>query len=205
MSENTENKEINENIKSVESVSTEKSDAKNVKDVKDAKDADIAKAQEKISTEELEKITKEIIEQESKKPKTKEKKSYSRNIFVTEDNTFDVDIEYYSYKNSFKVKGVDDDFDPENDQAEVENFVVTLKYPSQLDSEIVAGTIARQMQGSSSISLIDFITLDLARLNVLLRSWSLEEDISEISKLHPKIIKGILEQIRQKIGSDGTI
>jgi hypothetical protein len=127
-------------------------------------------------------------------------------IFVTEKDSFSISIEYYKDENSnLIVSGVDDSFDITRQSKKI---TVTLKRPSQGDVSAISNSpIRSNIKNIDSMSISEFLLLEISRFIVLMRSWSLPNKINNetIMSINPKIIKGILNKIRNEIGTDGII
>lgn len=127
-------------------------------------------------------------------------------IFISEKDTFDIKITYQKVDGNILIKDADEDFD---DAIPSKSIAVTFKYPSQGDVSMIS--VAFKGVGSvgtlENIDLKDFINVEFARLLCLIRSWSLKTKISRenISSLHPRIVKAMLEGLRNKIGMDGIL
>ena len=124
-------------------------------------------------------------------------------IFVTEDDTFEVNIKYYNKDGKLFVKTIDEDFDDTFNPAKSLN--ITLKYPSQGDCIVIERSIASNDNATENLKT--FLRMEYHRFLVLARKWSLLEKFDEpnIIKLQPKIVKGILHGIREKINLDGLV
>ena len=126
-------------------------------------------------------------------------------IFVTEEDTFDIEVKFYKKDGKLFVMGVDDEFD--NAEKNIKSINITLKYPSQSDC-LNMNRIKLDMQKSDDI--IDprsVLQLEYSRFVILARKWSIKEKLEEsnILKLNPKILKGIFQLLRNKIEFDGII
>lgn len=126
------------------------------------------------------------------------KKEYDVNdaIFITENDTFDVTVRWQKFGNKIYVEEGDSEFDKDN--GNINEFVVTFKYPSQGDYEIIMSSGAYRNQ--EDIKLTDIIQLELARMVTLVRKWSLKQNLSKMVDLDPNIIKAILTGVRNEIG-----
>jgi len=143
------------------------------------------------------------VKEEVKEIKPEIKLSKFADIFVTEENTFDVTVRYYKEKEDLIVEGVSDSFDNKVDSIQ---FSATLKYPSQGDYAIIYSNIDNMSPGEE-MGVREFLKIEFSRLACLLRSWTIDEKVSNIAlmKMHPAIIKSMIGQIRDKIGMDGII
>ena len=143
-------------------------------------------------------VKKDVVKTEEPKP--------ILSVFITEDDIFDVTVEFYKDKGKTFVKDIDSDFDITKP---TEKLNVTLKYPSQGDVDTIYSMAGRQVTATNpaDISLPDFLRLELARLAILVRKWSAGVDITpeKIYQLNPKIVKGIIIKVRNEIGLEGII
>lgn len=130
----------------------------------------------------------------------------SMSAFITEDDVFDIAVEFYKEKGRVFVKDIDDNFDVNK---QIEKFAVTVKYPSQGDMELIQTMAGRQINTNnpSEISMPDFLRLEVSRLSILMRKWSAGVEITpdKIYQLNPKIVKGLILKIRNEIGLEGII
>lgn len=122
-------------------------------------------------------------------------------VFVTEKDTFDVRLSYYKVEGDFIVESVDEDFDSKNPS--VKNLDITFKYPSQGDYESIIAQNAYKTP--DKMTLIDVMQMELTRIVVLIRKWSLKEDFTRMVELDTKIVKGITNKVREKIGVKGIL
>lgn len=124
-------------------------------------------------------------------------------IFVTESDLFDIIIKYYNKDNKLFVKSVDEEFDDLNSNSKTIN--ITLKYPSQGDCMAIERSVIGVDNASDNLKT--FLRMEYSRFLVLARKWSLTEKLeeSQVIKLHPKIVKGIFHEVREKIGLDGLL
>ena len=119
-------------------------------------------------------------------------------IFVTEQNTFECEVEFYRDNDNIIVKNVDDNFDATH--AGIRKITFSCKYPSQGDYEMMLNSPTyRNMQ--NSFRPIDMVALELTRLTILIRSWSLPQEFSRMVELDPKIVRGMTFAVSNKIGN----
>jgi hypothetical protein len=126
-------------------------------------------------------------------------------IFVTEKDSFSVSIEYYKDGNNIFVEGLDDNFDITRQSKKI---TATFKKPSQGDVTTIANSpIRNSIKNIESMSINEFLLLEISRLMILIRSWTLPNKINNetIMSINPKIIKGLLNKIRNEIGTEGII
>jgi len=172
---------------------------------KDIVDEAVKEAMEEAEKEDI-KAKEEMKAKESSKKKIK--LSTFSDIFITESDTFDIEVSYYKDGDEMLVSDVDDRFDSKRD--DLNSFVITLKYPDQGDySAISAQAQVGQVNsnGLENLDIRDYLTLEFARVLCLMRKWTIDVDLSHsrMVKLHPKIVKSIINQVRNKIGTDGII
>lgn len=149
------------------------------------------------------KIDKDKIESGEKEISIKKVK---QSPFITEDDIFDVSVKFYREGQTIKVEGVDEDFDSKND-AEV--IRCSFKYVSEGDAVSIAAMINSYNIHKSfdDMTIHDYSCYELVRFMVLLRKWSLDEEISNesIFKLHPRIVKALCRGITNVIATDGLV
>ena len=152
---------------------------------------------------------------EAVKPKTKS------SIFVTESDTFDISIKWYIREGQILVEDADDDFDSnylgniidkENggkiryDETfnGINEIIVTFKYPSQGDYELIMNSTI--YKSPEEIKVSDILQMELARVMTLIRKWNLEEDISlTLNQVDPSIMKAMISKVRDHIGMKGIL
>ena len=167
---------------------------------------------EKESVEETK--NEEVVEKESveeKKPLTIDlsngipeeiEEDTNDDIFVTEDDTFEVNVEFYFNDDKLFVKSVDEnEYDPIGKN--VRSFSATFKHPSQADLETIMANVA--YKSPEFLEMKDIISLELVRMGILLRKWTLTQKLERIVELDPKIIKGMMNSVRDVIGMDGIV
>jgi hypothetical protein len=153
----------------------------------------------------IENIKTEVAKIETAKIETAKVENEHGDIFITEDNTFDVTVKYYKENNNVFVEGVDDAFDITKKSKQ---FTVTIKYPSQSDVSIIYKQSSALKSGAlEDIDIRDILGLEFSRFLCLMRKWTLSDklDLSTIMKLNPKIVKSIVMQVRVILGMDGII
>jgi len=123
----------------------------------------------------------------------------NEDLFVTEKTTFEAKVRYYKdEKNGFIVEGVSEEFDEKN---KLQEIIVTCKYPSQSDYQSLLNSPS--FKGLNDLRAVDVVLLELSRLSLLIRGWSLKQDLARIMEMDPRIVKGILWAVSQKIGMQG--
>ena len=142
-------------------------------------------------------------DKENSPEKKEEKKKLSQSIFVTENDTFDVKVKFYREGARLFVDEVDEEFDKSKTCEEIN---VKFKYASQGDSDLIV-TQANLNGKVDEIDVREFTRLGLIRLMILSRDWDIDEKLNNesIMKLHPKIVKALLNGIVEEIGMDGII
>ena len=137
-------------------------------------------------------------------PEKKEaKKKLTQSIFVTENDTFDVKVKFYREGAKLIVEEVDEGFDKSQN---CEEITVKFKYASQGDYDLIVSQ-AKLNGNTDEIDVREFTRLGLVRLMILVRDWDIDEKLNNesIMKLHPKIVKALLNGIVEEIGMDGII
>lgn len=124
-------------------------------------------------------------------------------IFITENDFFDIKIRYHKDGENIFVEGVDESF---NKNGVIKEFTVTFKYPDQSDVTRISSTFPK-VSSVGEIDARDFMKLEFSRLLCLIRKWSLNKPVDDgnIMSLNPKIVKSMVSKIREKIGADGII
>ena len=136
-----------------------------------------------------------------------EKKSEDFSIFITDSDTFDIDIQCYKDGNELKVKGIDGDYD---DTRKSKKISIKFKRPSQGDLTLIntqAGKWSSSPIMESDDTYRNLMSLEFARMIVLIREWTLPDPLTVdvLVTLDPKIVKAIVYEVREKISMDGII
>jgi hypothetical protein len=145
-----------------------------------------------------------VEEPKAEEPKAEEPKAEGKakgkndDIFITESDRFDILMKYYIEENEPIISGFDDDYD---DAKEAQEFTITFKRPSQRDVELIMATKA--IEDFNEATLVDFIEVENIRMMTLIRSWSLDRPLEDLSNIHPKIVKAIRTKISEQIGGNG--
>ena len=84
-------------------------------------------------------------------------------------------------------------------------MILTFKQPNQGDVTNIIGMVYSGGSKLQPNDVVDFTRLELARFMCLIRKWSSDKPIDNenILALNPKIVKAILNKIRESIGADG--
>ena len=145
----------------------------------------------------------DIQKTDDAKVNIKKTEETNSDVFITENDTFDIVVKYYRKDGNMFVKNIDDNFD--DTVKDIKSIVVTMKYPSQGDSMIIERIKSNDSGDVNDIKT--FLRLEYNRFVVLARKWNLPEKLEEgqILNLHPKIVKGIFHVVREKIGLDGLL
>jgi len=157
-----------------------------------------------MSEEVKEEKVKETVKEEIKEVVKSAKGELGFSPFIYESDTFDIIIKCYKdEKLGLLVDKVDTEF--EESKLEVREITFTFKYPSQGDFNIIstqAGTIVNEDDTPNHINLNK---LEFARLLVLVRKWSLPEELSNpnLVDLDPKIVKAVIYGLREKLNLNG--
>lgn len=124
-------------------------------------------------------------------------------LFITEKDTFEITIQYHKSLNlkELIVESVDEIFDARRE--DIHSFKVKFKYPSQRDQEIItSSSFAKTL---TNMNVMEFIQLELVRINTLIRSWTINKDLVTIVEMDPKIIKAICIKVREELGMRGIV
>jgi len=121
-------------------------------------------------------------------------------LFITEKDTFDITVRYYK-KDEVFVENVDDVFD--SNEPSIKQFSITFKYPNQGDFETIMAQNA--YKSPDQLKLIDILQMELTRIVVLIRKWTLNAEFARLAELDPKVIKGIAQKVREKLGMRGIL
>ena len=114
---------------------------------------------------------------------------------------FDISVLYYKVGNDLCVESVDEDFDYK--LPVVKHIDMTFKYPCQGDYETIIAQNA--YKSPDKMTLIDVMQMELTRLVVLIRKWSLDAEFTRMVELDTKIVKAIANKVREKIGVKGIL
>ena len=127
--------------------------------------------------------------------------SMNDGLFITEDDTFDINIKWYKNNDVLFTDESDEGFDDNHDP--INEFTVTFKYPSQGDYELIINSVV--YKSPDEMSIADVLQMELVRLVTLVRGWSLDDDLKRMIELDPFMVKAILKKIRDKIGMKGIL
>ena len=125
----------------------------------------------------------------------------NESIFITENDTFTVTIQWYKDGKDIFVEGESTDFD--STRQDINEFTVTFKYPSQGDYEMIMNS--QNNKSLENMSVSDIIRLEVTRMVTLVRSWSLKQNMDRMVQLDPNIIKSINNKVRNIIGMKGIL
>jgi len=162
------------------------------------------KVKEEVKEPEVKEEVKEEIKEEVKEEIKDSKGDLGFSPFIHESDIFDIIIRCYKDKEKgLLVDKVDTEF--EEDKQEIRGITFTFKYPSQGDFNIIstqAGAIVNEDDAPDHINLNK---LEFARLLVLIRKWSLPEELSNsnLVDLDPKIVKAVIYGLREKLNLNG--
>ena len=141
--------------------------------------------------------------QETKNDVQQIKQDDNSDLFVKETDTFECKVRFYRKDNAFVVENVDEEFNDKDEKNNVREIVFKCKYPSSLDLQTMLGSEYYKSMGELKAS--DLTMLQLQRLSILIRSWSLPQELSELFKIDVRVVKGMLIAISSKIGMNGII
>lgn len=126
--------------------------------------------------------------------------------FISDDDMFDVKVEYYKENKKIFVKGTSDDFDDKKSSTVI-SFKV--KYPSQADCEMISARTDNKVNlvQEGEVDIRSFYKMELNRFLILVRSWSELRELNNknVMDLHPDIIRAVITNIREEIGTTGII
>jgi hypothetical protein len=125
----------------------------------------------------------------------------NESIFIDENDTFDILVRWYKENDKIYVEDSETEFD--DNYTNINEFSVTFKYPSQGDYESILRS--SNYKSPDEMKMIDLIQMELTRLVILIRKWSLTQNLSRMIELDPMIIKSITKKVRDKIGMKGII
>jgi len=149
-------------------------------------------------------VVKEVVKETAKEVVKEVVKNEEDCLFVTENDKFDIVVKYNDNGDGkIIVENVDESF-IESDKTK--KLTVTLKYPSQGDSDAISRAITKG-KNMTDYDIKDFLGLEVVRFMVLARGWSIKKDLNteNIMLLNPRIIKAMVLNVREKIGMDGII
>ena len=136
----------------------------------------------------------EMIEKEPVVEKTVETND---DIFITEKDTFDCAIRYYKDAKGLVVEKVDDEFDVKTENIKTISF--TCKYPNQADYQTMLNSPVYK-EITENITGIDLAKLEITRLSLLIRKWSVPQSMDRLLETDPKIVKAMLISVNEQIG-----
>lgn len=149
-------------------------------------------------------FTKEAITPEAKTEIPSEipikEESLAKDIFIEETDTFDIKVNYYKKDDKIIVENIDPEFENNKD---VKSFTVTLKYPSYLDMQSIQNH--SKIASEEKLGFSDLINLQNVRILVLIRKWSLSDELDKIDKINAKFMKAIRVLVMNKIGMEGIM
>ena len=122
-------------------------------------------------------------------------------IFVTENDTFDITVRYYNNNDELIVENIDDSFD--DTFVTVKSFKVTFKYPSFSDYQAIQSSIS--LKANQDLTLKDLNSLQDVRIAMLFRSWTINSNITNIKDMNIKLVKAIRHLVSEKISMDGIM
>lgn len=156
---------------------------------------------EEVKVEEPKVEEPKVEEVKAEKPKVeKPKVDNNDDIFITESDTFEIDVEYYlDDLREPVIKDFDEEY--EGTDKKTHSFNMTFKYPSQKDTEYIMNS--RPIQSIEDAQFADFIELENVRLMTLVRSWTMERPLTDMAQLHPKIVKALRAKVSEKIAGNG--
>jgi len=129
------------------------------------------------------------------------KEQDNSDVFVGENDVFDVEIKYYKEGGNLIVENIDESF--KKDHENIKSIKMVFRYPSVKDAQSIINSSDNKM--GADFSLTDLMKLQDVRIMILLKSWSLKETVGDISNFNTKILKAIRFKVSDAIGMDGII
>ena len=155
--------------------------------------------------EEVKIEVKEEVKTEVKEEVVKKEENDFSDIFITENDVFDVSVKYYKKDGKiYTDAGTDSDFDISIPTKEI---IVTVKHPNQSDCNTISASIPPSHRDIEKMDIRDFLEAELIRFIVLMRKWNVGKKIDRdaILKLNPKLLKALFFKVREVIGMEGII
>jgi hypothetical protein len=196
--EDTEEKQEKTVEDKIEAVEVEKEEIQS-KEIIDPSTQEIPQ-EENISKEEKISDGEEKNNGDEQNDKNK-KSSPDEDIFITEEDTFNIELNWYKDGGKIFVDGEDVEYDP--DFEDIRTLGMTFKFPSQGDYEIIMGSATYKSPDDVNVS--DIIQMEITRMVTLVRAWTLDQKLERMVELDPNIIKGALRKIRNVIGMKGIL
>ncbi len=121
--------------------------------------------------------------------------------FVTDEDTFDVKINYYKDNKKIVVEGTDG-FD---DKKEKSSIVFTIRYPSQADCELIMQRADSISRPGKELDVSTLLKMEAIRFMILVKAWNIDKELNNdnIMDLHPDIVRRTLIKIREEITTNG--
>jgi hypothetical protein len=125
-------------------------------------------------------------------------------LFVEDNETFDVEVEYYEVDGNLIVKDVDDSYDSKNKSEKVK---FTFRIPNQGDCVSMNPHLIGLFNESGEMQVSELNRLEYVRFLNLLTSWSVDKEVSSknVEKLNTKIYRAAVNGVREKIQLQGII
>jgi len=120
----------------------------------------------------------------------------SFDMFVDPNQTFEITIKYQKNNNTVIVEDGETKIEGNNFKV----FTTLFRFPTFQDYQLIHKNTIQE--GST---LANITQLQYSRMELLVKSWTLDKPIIEIKNLHPQIIKAILNKILEVISLDGII
>ena len=86
----------------------------------------------------------------------------------------------------------------DNKNKNVKTLKAKFKYPSQGDHELILSSFGNS--GKQETTINDIVMLETTRLVVLLRDWNIDADTTRVLELDSKIVKGLINKLREVLG-----
>jgi hypothetical protein len=179
----------------------EKEEKETIEEVQEVAQEEVSESKEEQEEVSESKEKQEEISEYKEKQEEDIKDDPIEDIFITEDDTFDITIQWYKFGGKVLVESEDPDFDEE--YKGINSFNVTFKYPSQGDYEIIMSSAT--YRSPDDINVADIVKMEITRMVTLVRGWSLDQKMERMVELDPNIIKAMLRKVRDVIGMKGIL
>lgn len=131
------------------------------------------------------------------------KKNDFDDIFVSEEEEFDVCVRYYSKDNEIHIVGLE----AEENSDDIKEIKFIFRQPNYGDCELISKqtSIMSGNKVEEDYTLGDYVNGEIVRMLSLFKTWNGTGNfnIDLVRKINPKIVKDILMKIRLKIGMIG--
>lgn len=134
---------------------------------------------------------------------SKTKEQVMDSPFVMDEDVFDIVINYYKEGKRVIVEGLNDNFVKSK---KVSNITFTIRYPTAGDLSLINQKL-KTSSPNENMGLRELFDLELLRATLLMKKWSLKEELNNenLLNLDPDIVKQLIIKIREEIGLSGII